>query len=626
MYSALCLFFEQVSCFRDRRPSPNQAMEPPAQLTFEPLRNLNSSSAKACTFSVRVLCGENPVGFFNYGAQKKETMHTFDCILIGDDPAMYVPGTLKSPKEEIIKRAATKFAHGTQWAISNVAFDSRAKAAYISAPKKLVVLMDNPTKFNAVLETVLALPRAPQPSARVSAILKLRQSKAFYDVAGVLREGPLNEREPMTKSGKKKAADFQLVQKPIGQEDMRGLDFTAWSGMIEKLRPLVGKYVALFKLEVALQSPGTLQCETSFGAFVLPLTMDESVLAFIATLKDGTAGAADVVTSKWTPTEPTVSLDGEQPLVCASFLAATAGNMDPNSDLATWQLCGAHLDVPTGAIHNQKGTSLWFNTGTRDFSGDIEAGITEAAAVSLAGVRSREEFEAKFAEGALQFPRCNVRGYRRIVNGEVRYTIGQSSPCTDVLPLTKQANHLYDLLKVFGRTSGGIVPGPLAKIEADPFAGLVVAGLPARKALVLVKGLERSKMEVVGTQRKMSTLVKCYWEDTEPEGTRSYHVVAFCHEEYVSDYKFDKGQAMVVVTGLELVNPETGAYEILAEHITTIIGDDMPRVRTALTMQLGVAENSLYAVSDAAGAAWTETPPHKNKRCRTIGAYPSDPL
>jgi hypothetical protein len=103
-------------------------------------------------------------------------------------------------------------------------------------------------------------------------------------------------------------------------------------------------------------------------------------------------------------------------------------------------------------------------------------------------------------------------------------------------------------------------------------------------------------------------------------------VVAFCHEEYVSDYKFDKGQAMVVVTGLELVNPETGAYEILAEHITTIIGDDMPRVRNALTMQLGVAENSLYAVSDAAGAAWTETPPHKNKRCRTIDAYPSDPL
>jgi hypothetical protein len=153
-----------VSCFRDRRPSPNQAMEPPAQLTFEPLRNLNSSSAKACTFSVRVLCGENPVGFFNYGAQKKETMHTFDCILIGDDPAMYVPGTLKSPKEEIIKRAATKFAHGTQWAISNVAFDSRAKAAYISAPKKLVVLMDNPPNSMPYWRRCLHFHEPPSPA------------------------------------------------------------------------------------------------------------------------------------------------------------------------------------------------------------------------------------------------------------------------------------------------------------------------------------------------------------------------------------------------------------------------------------------------------------------------------
>ena len=239
---------------------------------------------------------------------------------------------------------------------------------------------------------------------------------------------------------------------------------------------------------------------------------------------------------------------------------------------------------------------------------------------------SRSDFEHAFEVGSLQFGRCNVRGGRTVLYGEARYTVVDCEPTQEVLPLTANARGLYDMLRVFGRTGGGIVATCLRELEADSFTGLTAAGLPVQKALLLVKGLERSHMDRLGDQRKMITPVKCIFEaSAEGNEPPHYKVVAFCHEDFVSDYKFDKGQALVLATGVCLVqeNPET--YAILAETITTVLSDDVNRTRDALQMQTTIAQSMVTGSGGVPETLWEESPPSKNKRCRSIGNYPSDP-
>ena len=76
------------------------------RMATEPLRSLNTGSAKATTWAVRILHPKQDS--FSYGREKQSTMHTFDCLLVSDDPAVYCGGALKSPKEQDIKAAMEK--------------------------------------------------------------------------------------------------------------------------------------------------------------------------------------------------------------------------------------------------------------------------------------------------------------------------------------------------------------------------------------------------------------------------------------------------------------------------------------------------------------------------------------
>ena len=196
--------------------------------------------------------------------------------------------------------------------MSKVAFDSKAKAAYMSAPVKLVVIMGSPTVFEPVLAGSASLPLVPVPQAQIPKILQLKDPKMFYDVAGVLVTGPTNLRTPNTKQGPRKAADFQLVQKPKKPGDVvQALDFTAWERVIPQLQPLAGQYVALFKLDVALIEPGKVSIETSRGASVARLEADEAMAAFMNEYASGATGGPAVVTSRWTHSEPAFNVQHE---------------------------------------------------------------------------------------------------------------------------------------------------------------------------------------------------------------------------------------------------------------------------------------------------------------------------
>ena len=113
------------------------------------------------------------------------------------------------------------------------------------------------------------------------------------------------------------------------------------------------------------------------------------------------------------------------------------------------------------------------------------------------------------------FHRCNVRGAGIVRNGKVEYRILEARTHDQIQPFTKEASNMYALMKVFGRTTGGIVPARLIELESDPFAGIVVEDFPVRKAIIFVKGTERSHMDKLGDQRKMVTSVTCAFDETD---------------------------------------------------------------------------------------------------------------
>ena len=271
------------------------------------MRGLNASSANAGTWVVRVFQAEQDS--FEYGPpSNRQTMHTFDCTLLSPDPAWYAQGTLKSPSREQIDAAKGRFLPGTLWRISydgKLRLDCETKPRYVSAPQKQVILMGPPTRFEPVLQGTAPLPFVPIPQAQISNIMKLRDSKKLYDVAGVLVSGPTNSRTANTKRGSRRSADFQLVQRSKSpREEVQALDFTAWEGLVAQLEPLVGQYVALFKLEVSWLAPRRVSCEISWGASVAKLEPDEPMAAFIEEYTSGTWGGPVMVSTRWTPSEP----------------------------------------------------------------------------------------------------------------------------------------------------------------------------------------------------------------------------------------------------------------------------------------------------------------------------------
>ncbi len=148
-----------------------------------------------------------------------------------------------------------------------------------------------------------------------------------------------------------------------------------------------------------------------------------------------------MVTSRCTPSEPALDVTGPQPRSLQ-----TTGEQ-------TWQVCAAYLDKPTGNILTQDGR-IWFNSTLREFSGSIEVGVTEAAALKAADLSRRVAFQTAFDAGALQLGCCNVRGGRTVRDGEVRYTIMMYEPTQDIVPLTANARGLYDMLRARFRREG----------------------------------------------------------------------------------------------------------------------------------------------------------------------------
>ena len=179
----------------------------------------------------------------------------------------YVRGVHKNGNETNVQTVAKKFQHGLMFHMSKVAFDVRQNPQYVSAPIKHVVQMSQPTLFEPIVEGTLTLAEQAAPPAKIQHILRLTTgSTARYDVAGILRSAAIKGRQVTTRTGLKRAADFELVQMPEGGDTMPALEYTAWGKNADDLAGRQGQYLALFDLEVKFLAPGKVSIETSWNA------------------------------------------------------------------------------------------------------------------------------------------------------------------------------------------------------------------------------------------------------------------------------------------------------------------------------------------------------------------------
>ena len=146
---------------------------------------------------------------------------------------------------------------------------------------------------------------------------------------------------------------------------------------------------------------------------------------------------------------------------------------------------------------------------------------------------------------------------------------------------------------------------------------------PVRKAIIFVKGMERSHMDKLGDQRKRITPVTCAFDEADALAGKKYQVIAFCHENNVSDFKFDKGYALAVLTGIHCVDEHEKTYELLVDSVTTIIADNVSKTRSALKIAEAVRnETEMSTPSEESVVALHAG----KKRCRSLEAYPSDTM
>jgi hypothetical protein len=131
-------------------------------------------------------------------------------------------------------------------------------------------------------------------------------------------------------------------------------------------------------------------------------------------------------------------------------------------------------------------------------------------------------------------------------------------------------------------------------------------------------------MDKLGDQRKMVTPVTCAFEEADASAGKTYQVIAFCHENNVSDFWFDKGYALAVLTGIHCVDETEKTYELVVDSVTPIMADNMSKTRSALR---NLAEAIRNETEMSAPSEESVVALHAGKkRCRSLEAYPSDTL
>ena len=210
-----------------------------------------------------------------------------------------------------------------------------------------------------------------------------------------------------------------------------------------------------------------------------------------------------------------------------------------------------HLPDKDANVANNDNSRLWMLVEVEDETGQMKVFMREQAALSLACVDTKEEFEALRADDLLEFPpKASIKLIRKPAESTTNsadkpvrihcYIVQATEQDTAETPSTSSLT-LINLLEHTEGSTSACVPASLSMIKKDPHYGLSVSYTvggqtfkkPCTRAVVLVTAHTASIPQSMNGDYQMTTERVCDPMHDSLECT----LMAFCTVKASADYQ-----------------------------------------------------------------------------------------
>ena len=616
---------------------------------FDSILNLNPQSAQHSQWLVRVALKQ--VLLFTIEARgQKVPAKKFLCVLVGADPTAYIMATVRHDFKDATKVVAAdaKFKMHAVYTMTKPIPDTTAKSLWIGAPVKMQILLDQ-SKMTPVLAGSSAHntpAKYIQPRMKLAQVLEIQESRRV-DFAAIIVA--ISDPKDVQVAGQRTTVrDLTVRDDSLHNGSVAEATLSVWGDTGTQFADakadagitIVGCHARCTGGEVRLdaRADSALFCVGSNANI-------EDIRAKIRTLDSAPAGppTRSSVTASFTP-GGAVKVDGDAPLVNCAILMAMKGGEAPSQEDRPFQVNDAMVEITGDSLMTKDGTRLFATGVVRDWSGAARVAFVQSGLLNLydIGDAEREKFTdvQKAMTAASTSPtqptsrRVNLRGVVRAVKGEVSILVSQTADSDFKVIPTQAAERLMFMGFLSGRGSDGVVVAPLSRIAVDNVSGMTVRTdddqrRPVHRAIVLVKGTTKTVHKNINGSRQMTSKgVRCILStDEDQTDAEQADVIAYCHEDAVSDYQIHEQHAAVLVSSARLGQdaPESACGRVLvADAVWIILGDDVKAAKAAFMKQSHLALAPTSAGTPKHELADLVTPDPKRPRCRTIQKYPTD--
>ena len=648
---------------------------------FSPLSHLTAQSARFGLWEVLIYNPTAQQREYLWEGQKR-TSNCFQCILVSTaDPTQYILADShgKGITPTKLKELESKFKPGLVFEMSQVVLAENTKRQYNSTPKTEVVCMAR-SKFTSVLVSA-GKPDMPEPAIQVAASMGIHREQHF-DALALIHE--ITEMAPggKTAAGQRRVrfsinlidgskikdsekacrlpvtvfCDERTDGKPPQLfEDLQKAFTSKWAVAVFGIRGVQGQQLGSESSQPGSES-STWSFQSGFSfhwqraSETTKGTMLESKVSELLEAETETvprtvlqSRSDDNNYAEMEATETTCGL-------LKTILAKTTVKVI-ETDVSFWQINWCYVYAPDKEtqIANNDGSRLWFQVKVEDETGNLTLFMREKAALSLAGVESKEDFEAARAYDTLSFPqKVSVKivrksfGAQKIQAGdanaqqpEVRcYIVEAAEQVMDDIP-SKRSLDLITLLTMIDPQTNACVPAGVSMIAKDPHYGLLVSYVVdgtvvhkhCTKAIALVVARTPTVSENMNAGYQMVTDgVK------DPLNDRFVcTLMSFCDVKASPDYQLKpaRGQKtqMAFVTIIDVL--EYGSAEkppvFLVEYVEKVADEDAQSAPEHMLRRIYFASRASKMQGTSSTRDWTETmSPAIAGKCRRLGRSPTD--
>ena len=166
----------------------------------------------------------------------------------------------------------------------------------------------------------------------------------------------------------------------------------------------------------------------------------------------------------------------------------------------------------------------------------------------------------------------------------------------------------------------------LCDLTSTPVCNLLVGGCPAHSVVALLQGTQDTELvpmkEGFETTRALqSCSVKCVLGE---QGSKSFNLMAYCHENQLLVYKLDDETAVVLISAVIVEDENT--WTLVADRMQKIKDRHIEATKKALQAELSLP-TEVHASSTEGGSEQFAVVEELRslKRARTISKWPSSP-